>query len=1705
VATYTWNGGSASAGDPNRWTLNGTTPAGPPGPNDSAIVTSGTVLGGNNTQLNNNTLYIGSAAFIVSGDTSVIYQFPSFDDQTVLTSAVPSASSAESSLLVATDRFVNQGTIDADGPAGSTFTIQVTTDGTLPGTFINYNQISVESGNEMVIAIAGTSELMNVGAIQVNGGTLVVNAATNAIAGGYAPVGGIAIIDGGGTLETNASYGTAVAGTPPYYVFADDTAGNTLKIDNIGSFGGVVAGFAVNDTIDLGTTLAVGKVVYTNANGLLFLENSAGTILASLNMRGNFQTGTFALSGSTAGSFNIGIGADGDTELTTVGTVQNGVYANPSSGVWQTGGNWSIGVPGTSDTAFIGVNAHTPVLLTTGTVPVTVGPLYLVDHHTTLQATSNLTINSANVINFGGTLEVTSGNTLTAQGLRQTDGSIIVDSGALIDFLGVPGSGLAAVNGTISVSNTNTNAVRMFGGHILVDGGTLNAAPGVSGGGGSFQIGYDGGGTPATVTVQNGGTVTDSSATVSSDPTSFGVLTLNGAGVSWTDAIDSHDTSTSSGQMTVGSDNVATNTPAGVPKPPFTSAATLLVENSALLTDQRSATIGGSIDSAGAVTIETGGQWTIGAVGKGGLNVGSLGDGSASILNGGTIEIAGTAGIAVGNSPAISGMIDVSGTNPSGGASALLKFDPATKGITVGNSGQGIIDVASGGTISLGGTGGLLLGALTGGSGTVSVTGPNALFSLGTAAGGISVGSAGQGTLDIENGGTFIENTNTTGFGVGISAGSNGLVIVNGANSVLQLGTNTNGIGLGQGSSGTLQVTNGGSVVIGNRGLNIGTQSSGQGTVTVSGTGSSITTQGTNGFINVGAPGNGVLNIVNGGSVNASSGVSIANASIVATGLINVNGGTLVSQNGINVGVNGAGTLAISGGGLVEQAGTFSLNAGFNAGSNGTITVNNGTLIDTTGFFSLGGGNASGTLQVGVGGTLTSGASGGAFSDINATGTGVAAATINGGTWISNSQIIVGDTGNGSLTINSNGIVNAGTNGLFIGNQTGGSGTVSVAGGALTTGFLAIDNTPTGTASGTLTVGAAGVVQAAAINDGGAGLISVNGGTLTATTLNVGTSGTGAAMTISSGGTVIQTAATSAVEIGLGFSAPASGAVTVNSGLFSFAGGMSIGVNTSGSNGTLTVNGGLVINTGTDTVQIGQNTGDSGTLVINGGTFSDASGFFGVGQPNANGTLAVNTGGTLITSGSTGGLSIINTSGATQAAATVGGGTWDTVGNLFVGDTGNGSLVINNNGIVNVGTTAFFNIGNQSGGKGTVTVSNGQLSSGNVEVAFAGGASGLLTVDAGGTVAAVASNGLLIGSGGTVVMAGGTVAANGISTIVGLIEGFGTLIAGANSNAGTIKASGGRLLVMGGIASTGADAIDLGSTLEVGGGDIGSSQSVSFVNGATNSALQLDSLSLTTQSFGLSDWQNGDELIIGNGSVVTGANWLNGASLMGTLEVDTNGGAYDFTNVSLAAGTQPVFNTGSNFVELVSCFAMGTHIASEAGELLVQTLRVGDRVRLASGELERVTWVGCRTIDCRAHPDPQLVWPVRIRAHAFGPRCPTRDLWLSPDHALFIDGVLIPAKHLIDGAAIEQVAVPVVTYYHIELTHHDVLLAEGLPAESYLADADLGAFGRRGEPVALFPDMASRVWEAEGCAPLVVAGPALEAARRRIARRRRAA
>ena len=184
----------------------------------------------------------------------------------------------------------------------------------------------------------------------------------------------------------------------------------------------------------------------------------------------------------------------------------------------------------------------------------------------------------------------------------------------------------------------------------------------------------------------------------------------------------------------------------------------------------------------------------------------------------------------------------------------------------------------------------------------------------------------------------------------------------------------------------------------------------------------------------------------------------------------------------------------------------------------------------------------------------------------------------------------------------------------------------------------------------------------------------------------------------------------------------------------------------------------------------------------------------------------------------------------------------------------------------------------------------------------------------------------------------------------------------------------------------------------------------------------------------------------------------------------------------------------------IICFASGTMILTPEGERPVEALRPGDAVVTASGETVAVAWVGHRHLDLRRHPQPERAQPVRVAAHAFGPGLPHRDLVVSPGHALFVDDVLIPAGVLVNGTSVAQLDRSEVVYHHVELPVHDVLVADGMPAESYLDCGNRGTFENHDGPVTLHPDLVASALNLElAYAPVLLHGPVVDRVRARLA------
>ncbi|MBN8952891.1 MULTISPECIES: Hint domain-containing protein [unclassified Rhizobium] len=198
---------------------------------------------------------------------------------------------------------------------------------------------------------------------------------------------------------------------------------------------------------------------------------------------------------------------------------------------------------------------------------------------------------------------------------------------------------------------------------------------------------------------------------------------------------------------------------------------------------------------------------------------------------------------------------------------------------------------------------------------------------------------------------------------------------------------------------------------------------------------------------------------------------------------------------------------------------------------------------------------------------------------------------------------------------------------------------------------------------------------------------------------------------------------------------------------------------------------------------------------------------------------------------------------------------------------------------------------------------------------------------------------------------------------------------------------------------------------------------------------------------------------------------------------------------TIPAGVTYSFDAGTNTLTFTSCFLRGTLIHTPQGDIQVEDLRVGDLVVTHNGVAE-IRWVGRRRIDPKAIDKPRDTLPVKIQAGAIAENVPSRDLYVSPDHCMFLEESLIPAKFLINGTTITQEAtLAPFEYYHIELEQHSIILAEGAQTETYL---DLGGRMSFLEPGVLrfgaFPNAATRTWN-DWCYPPVYAGKVLEQAR----------
>jgi D-ribose pyranose/furanose isomerase RbsD len=415
--------------------------------------------------------------------------------------------------------------------------------------------------------------------------------------------------------------------------------------------------------------------------------------------------------------------------------------------------------------------------------------------------------------------------------------------------------------------------------------------------------------------------------------------------------------------------------------------------------------------------------------------------------------------------------------------------------------------------------------------------------------------------------------------------------------------------------------------------------------------------------------------------------------------------------------------------------------------------------------------------------------------------------------------------------------------------------------------------------------------------------------------------------------------------------------------------------------------------------------------------------------------------------------------------------------------SGGGSLAIGTGGTLLVGSGSTVSLTGALTDTGVISVASGGVFTDAASLTGAGA----VTIAAGGTASIGGiSNGSTgtIADAGTLFVAGTLPHALGVNddpgAYVGTMGGTIDLTGAANAVVDFSGSSADEINYLASITGfTAGDTIILGSSLTAG---------INTTNGDTTQVQENGTVGGTGTFFSLGDYTNAgsstpDSIIR---ETITGP----GGAALSLLPASPPPGGYtgDYLKITSIAGEGFVLTE-------VPCFASGTRLLGLEGEILVEDIQVGDElvtVRETGPATRKVVWTGKRAIDISRHPHPEMVRPVRIIAGAFGDNLPERDLRLSPLHAVYVDGHLFEAISLVNGTTIyQEQSTRTVTYHHIELDAHDVLLAEGLPAESFLDTGDRTMFENVSGIIALHPTFPTPQ-NAKFCAPMIRDGQELE-------------
>ena len=177
-----------------------------------------------------------------------------------------------------------------------------------------------------------------------------------------------------------------------------------------------------------------------------------------------------------------------------------------------------------------------------------------------------------------------------------------------------------------------------------------------------------------------------------------------------------------------------------------------------------------------------------------------------------------------------------------------------------------------------------------------------------------------------------------------------------------------------------------------------------------------------------------------------------------------------------------------------------------------------------------------------------------------------------------------------------------------------------------------------------------------------------------------------------------------------------------------------------------------------------------------------------------------------------------------------------------------------------------------------------------------------------------------------------------------------------------------------------------------------------------------------------------------------------------------------FSDASHENGTVEFLDAGGNVIgtmafsnieTIVPCFTPGTMIATDRGEVDVDTLAVGDRVLTMDHGYQEIRWIGRRDLGAADLARLPKLRPVLIAKDALGEGMPARDLRVSPQHRLLLRGaraelltgeaeVLAPAVHFVGRPGVARDAAAAgVRYIHLMFDRHEIVRSNGLWSESF--------------------------------------------------------